>query len=62
MKDMERQEKIGFHKGSIVTLVNERNELLKIVAIVESLIKAHTEELRKMGVKVGEKKNLEGQL
>jgi hypothetical protein len=47
---MSKDETIGFHKGSIQTLVNERNELIKIIQITESLIKAHVEELKKLGV------------
>ena len=49
---MSKDEMIGFHKGSIQTLVNERNELAKIVQITEALIKAHLEELKKLGVDI----------
>jgi len=49
---MSKDEMIGFHKGSIQTLVNERNELAKIVQITEALIKAHLEELKKLGVEI----------
>ncbi|MDP2947163.1 MAG: hypothetical protein Q8N88_03535 [Nanoarchaeota archaeon] len=51
-----KEEQIGYHKGAIGTLVNERNELLKIASITESLIKAHLEELKKLGVNVEIKK------
>jgi hypothetical protein len=47
-----KEEKIGFHKGSISTLIGERNELLKMVQITESLIQAHAQELEKLGVKL----------
>ena len=47
-----KEEIIGFHKGSIQTLVNERNELIKIIQVTESLIKAHIEELKKLGVEI----------
>jgi hypothetical protein len=50
-----KEEQIGYHKGAINTLVNERNELLKIAGITESLIKAHLEELKKLGVNLEEK-------
>lgn len=43
-------EQIGFHKGSLATLAKEREEMLKIVNITESLMKAHIEELKKLGV------------
>jgi len=49
---MSKDEMIGFHKGSIQTLVNERNELAKIVQITEALIKAHLEELKKLGIEI----------
>ena len=55
--NMTKEEKIGFHKGAISTLMAERNELLKIVSITESLIQGHLKELEKSGVKI----NFEGE-
>jgi hypothetical protein len=52
---MSEGEQIGFHKGSIQTLVNERNELVRIIQVTESLIKAHIEELKKLGVDIEKK-------
>lgn len=49
---MSKEEQIGFHKGSIQTLVNERNEMIKIVQVTEQLIKAHLEELKKLGINI----------
>ena len=49
-EQMNKDEQIGFHKGSIATLAKEREELLKIVNIVEQLIQAHNESLKKLGV------------
>lgn len=49
-KQMSKDEQIGFHKGSIATLAKEREELLKIAQIVEQLIQAHNESLKKLGV------------
>jgi Na+/phosphate symporter len=43
-------EKIGFHKGSLATLSKEREELLKMVNIVEQLMRAHISELKNLGV------------
>ena len=54
--DMSNEEKIGYHKGSIQTLVNERNELVRIAQVTESLIKAHLEELRKLGINITDPK------
>ena len=47
-----KEEIIGYHKGSLNTLIAERNELLKIVQITESLIQAHAKSLHELGVKI----------
>ncbi len=47
-----KEEQIGFHKGAVSTLAAERNELLRLVNITESLIQAHVAELEKLGVKL----------
>ena len=49
---MSKEEQIGFHKGSLNTLIAERNELLKIVSVTEQLMQAHINELKKLGVKI----------
>ncbi len=49
--EMSNEERIGFHKGALQTLVGERNELLKIVQVAESLMQAHIQELDKLGIK-----------
>ena len=49
---MSKEEKKGYHKGSINTLLGERNELARLLQITESLIHAHAEELKKLGVKI----------
>ena len=53
-----KEEIIGFHKGSIQTLVNERNELIKMVQIVDQFLQGHIKALEQLGVKIqtGEKK------
>ncbi|MEK6928678.1 MAG: hypothetical protein AABW65_01835 [Nanoarchaeota archaeon] len=58
-KEASKEEKIGYHKGAINTLVAERNELLRLVSITENLVNAHIKELEAMGVKIKteEKKN-----
>lgn len=60
------EEQIGFHKGSLTTLANERNELARIIQIVEQLMQAHVKALKELGVdleaeakKAKEKKRLE---
>ncbi|MEK6825459.1 MAG: hypothetical protein AABY00_01600 [Nanoarchaeota archaeon] len=47
-----KDELIGFHKGSLSTLIAERNELLRIIQITENLIGAHAKELEGLGVKL----------
>ena len=53
---MPKEVEIGFHQGSITTLVNERNELLKMAGNVEAIVQAHIKRLEELGVKVQTKK------
>ena len=48
--DNSKTEKIGFHKGSLSTLSKEREELMRILQIVEQLMQMHIKELKDMGV------------
>lgn len=45
-----KAERIGFHKGSLATLSKEREELLRILQIVEQLMQLHIKELKELGV------------
>lgn len=47
-KEME----IGFHQGSLNTLINERNELIKTIQKIESVMQAHIKRLEELGVKI----------
>jgi len=47
-----REEEIGYHKGAINTLVNERNELIRMIQVVDSLIQAHVKRLEELGVEM----------
>ncbi len=47
---MSKEELTGFHKGALNTLGNERNELAKMLSIVEQLIQAHMKALKDLGV------------
>jgi len=50
MADANKDEKVGFHKGALSTLMKEREEMAKILSIVEQLIQMHVGELKKLGV------------
>ena len=45
-------EQVGFHKGCIMTLAKERQELMRILGIVEQLMQMHASALQEMGVKL----------
>ena len=49
-KDVSKDEQIGFHKGALSTLAKERQELLKLVGIVEQLMQMHVKGLQDLGV------------
>ena len=48
--DIDKSEKVGFHKGSLATLTKEREELMRILQIVEQLMQMDIKELKEMGV------------
>ena len=43
-------EQIGFHKGALATLAKEREEMMKILQIVEQLMQMHIKGLKDLGV------------
>jgi len=45
-----KEEQIGFHKGALATLAKEREEMVKILQIVEQLMQAHLKGLKDLGV------------
>ena len=45
-----KDEQIGFHKGALTTLAKEREEMQKILGIVEQLMKMHIKALKDLGV------------
>ncbi len=68
-KKESNDEQIGFHKGALTTLAKERQELAKILAIVEQLMQMHIKALKDLGVdleaeakKASKKKPLEEKL
>lgn len=46
----DKAEKVGYHKGSLSVLSKEREELMRILQIVEQLMQMHIKELKEMGV------------
>lgn len=53
-KKTSKEEQIGFHKGALSTLVKEREEMMKILNIVEQLMKMHVTSLKELGVDLGQ--------
>ena len=54
--EMPKETEIGFHQGALNTLVNERNELFKMIQNIEGIMQAHLKRLEELGVKVQQKK------
>lgn len=50
MAEMNKDEQIGFHKGALSTLAKEREEMTKIVSVVEQLMQMHVKALQELGV------------
>ena len=49
---MSKEMEIGFHQGALNTLINERNELVRMIQQTEIVMQAHLKRLDEMGVKV----------
>ncbi len=45
-----KEEQVGFHKGSLSTLAKERQEMAKIIQVVEQLMQMHVSALKELGV------------
>ncbi|MFH1649280.1 MAG: hypothetical protein ABIA93_01905 [Candidatus Woesearchaeota archaeon] len=52
----DKTEQIGFHKGSLSTLLKEREELARILQIVEQLVQMHMASLKELGVDLSQQK------
>ena len=50
--NMSREEEIGYHKGAINTLNNERNELIRVIQVVETFMQGHIKRLEELGIKI----------
>ena len=51
-----KDEQIGFHKGALSTLSKERQELGRILGIVEQLMQMHVGALKDLGVDLTKEK------
>jgi hypothetical protein len=49
-EQMSKEEQIGYHKGSLATLAKERQELGRLLQIVEQLMQMHVKALKGLGV------------
>lgn len=49
-KEPSKDEQIGFHKGALKTLAAERQELGKMMSIVEQLMQMHIKGLQDLGI------------
>jgi biotin operon repressor len=47
---VKNDEQIGFHKGALATLAKEREELVKMINVVEQIMQAHIKALKDLGV------------
>lgn len=68
-KQENKDEQIGFHKGALTTLAKERQELARLLGVVEQLMQMHIKALKDLGVdleaeakKAAQKKPLEDEL
>jgi hypothetical protein len=50
LKSASKEEQAGFHKGALSTLAKERQELARILQIVEQLMQLHLAALKDLGV------------
>ena len=50
--EISKEMEIGFHQGALNTLVNERNELIRMIQQVENVMQAHMKRLEELGVKI----------
>jgi hypothetical protein len=49
---LSKEMEIGFHQGALNTLVNERNELFRMIQQVEQIMQAHMKRLEELGIKI----------
>jgi hypothetical protein len=50
--EISKEMEIGFHQGALNTLVNERNEMIRMIQQIENVMQAHMKRLEELGVKI----------
>jgi len=55
VQNISREEEIGYHKGSVMTLANERNEMVRIIQTIDTIVQAHLKRMEELGVKINKK-------
>ena len=50
--EMPKEVETGFHQGALNTLINERNELIRLIQQIERVMQAHIKRLEELGIKV----------
>ncbi len=53
-EQVSKDEQVGFHKGALTTLAKEREEMVKVVQVVEQLMQMHVKALKDLGVDLEE--------
>ena len=48
--EQSKDERAGFHKGSLSVLARERQEMQRILGIIEQLMQMHLSELKSLGI------------
>ena len=49
-QEVSKEQQIGFHRGSLATLSKEREELMRIIQVVEQLMGMHIQGLKDLGI------------
>ena len=52
---MSKEEEIGYHKGALETLTKERDELARILQVVQHYMQFHLNALKEAGVDIEQK-------
>ena len=55
-KSKNPKEEIGYHKGALATLAKEREEFMRVLQVVEELMKMHIKALQNLGVDLSQSK------